>query len=101
MMKHYAPLLDTNEARQYSFIGYICVSPNGVPFWDSAMPTVAESVGRCFGYRSVWELHRLGDEGWRCVPIGATAPRTEARRAETRSGSACEGLIGESRGAHE
>lgn len=51
--------------------GFVCIDPQGQPFWPSARATIDESLYACFGNepRGSVRLHRLAEEGWRCIPI--------------------------------
>lgn len=49
--------------------GFVCVAPDGVPFWPSTKTTEAESRKACFGPCDEWRLSDLKREGWRCEPI--------------------------------
>jgi hypothetical protein len=53
--------------------GFVCVRPDGEPFWPSAHGSASESLRACFGPADPWRLDDLARDGWRCVPIAALA----------------------------
>jgi hypothetical protein len=70
------PLLTPATApltRDFDFVGWVCVAPEGDPHWGSARSAMTDSLHACFGAATPERLDSLARKGWRCVPIGAFA----------------------------
>lgn len=86
---------------ELSVSGFVCVKPDGQPFWHSARATVEDSLFACFGGEEPGSrrLERLAEEGWRCIPIGG-GPAAPFRSAlveadkQAESGLCCFGKEG-------
>ncbi len=60
-------------AEQQALSGYVCIDPEGKPFWPSARATREESLRICFGAYNEVHLRDCFGKGWTCRAL-ATAP---------------------------